>query len=179
VKVTAVEIKDVEIPERMQHAMARQAEAERERRAKIINAEGEFQAAARLNDAAEVISRNPVTIQLRYLQTLGEVSNSQSSTIVFPLPIDLIQPLLASAQRSAVPAAATEQASVAESRSGPDAALPAGAGEQATLGAAAAAEQATLGSAAAAEQATPGSAAASAPAGNGSEPLSRRPSTQA
>jgi regulator of protease activity HflC (stomatin/prohibitin superfamily) len=95
VKVTAVEIKDVEIPERMQHAMARQAEAERERRAKIINAEGEFQAAARLNDAADVISRNPVTIQLRYLQTLIEVSNNQSATIVFPLPIDVLQPLMA------------------------------------------------------------------------------------
>jgi regulator of protease activity HflC (stomatin/prohibitin superfamily) len=100
VKVTAVEIKDVEIPERMQHAMARQAEAERERRAKIINAEGEFQAAARLNDAADVISRNPVTIQLRYLQTLLEVSNNQSSTIVFPLPMDVLQPLLAAAQGS-------------------------------------------------------------------------------
>jgi regulator of protease activity HflC (stomatin/prohibitin superfamily) len=103
VKVTAVEIKDVEIPERMQHAMARQAEAERERRAKIINAEGEFQAAARLNDAADVISRNPVTIQLRYLQTLLEVSNKQSSTIVFPLPMDVLQPLLAAARgRAAV-----------------------------------------------------------------------------
>jgi len=98
VKVTTVEIKDVEIPERMQHAMARQAEAERERRAKIINAEGEFQAAARLNDAADVISRNPVTIQLRYLQTLMEVSNNQSSTIVFPLPMDVLQPLMAAAQ---------------------------------------------------------------------------------
>jgi len=98
VKVTAVEIKDVEIPERMQHAMARQAEAERERRAKIINAEGEFQAAARLSDAADVISRNPVTIQLRYLQTLIEVSNNQSSTIVFPLPIDVLQPLMTAAQ---------------------------------------------------------------------------------
>ena len=98
VKVTAVEIKDVEIPERMQHAMARQAEAERERRAKIINAEGEFQAAARLNDAADVISRNPVTIQLRYLQTLIEVSGNQSSTIVFPLPIDVLQPLMSAAQ---------------------------------------------------------------------------------
>jgi regulator of protease activity HflC (stomatin/prohibitin superfamily) len=98
VKVTTVEIKDVEIPERMQHAMARQAEAERERRAKIINAEGEFQAAARLNDAADVISRNPVTIQLRYLQTLLEVSNKQSSTIVFPLPMDILTPLLAAAQ---------------------------------------------------------------------------------
>jgi regulator of protease activity HflC (stomatin/prohibitin superfamily) len=94
VKVTAVEIKDVEIPERMQHAMARQAEAERERRAKIINAEGEFQAAARLNDAADVIARNPVTIQLRYLQTLTEVSGNASSTIVFPLPIDVLQPLV-------------------------------------------------------------------------------------
>jgi regulator of protease activity HflC (stomatin/prohibitin superfamily) len=98
VKVTAVEIKDVEIPERMQHAMARQAEAERERRAKIINAEGEFQAAARLNDAADVISRNPVTIQLRNLQTLIEVSNNQSSTIVFPLPMDVLAPLLSAAQ---------------------------------------------------------------------------------
>ena len=98
VKVTTVEIKDVEIPERMQHAMARQAEAERERRAKIINAEGEFQAAARLNDAADVISRNPVTIQLRYLQTLIEVSNNQSSTIVFPLPVDVLQPLVGAAR---------------------------------------------------------------------------------
>src|SRR5256885_9463590 len=94
VKVTTVEIKDVELPERMQHAMARQAEAERERRAKIINAEGEFQAAARLSDAADVISRNPVTIQLRYLQTLKEVSGNESSTIVFPLPIDMIRPLI-------------------------------------------------------------------------------------
>ncbi len=99
VKVTTVEIKDVEIPERMQHAMARQAEAERERRAKIINAEGEFQAAARLSDAADVISRNPVTIQLRYLQTLMEVSGNQSSTIVFPLPLDVIGPLVNAAQR--------------------------------------------------------------------------------
>ncbi len=166
VKVTAVEIKDVEIPERMQHAMARQAEAARERRAKIINAEGEFQAAARLNDAAEVISRNPVTIQLRYLQTLAEVSNSQSSTIVFPLPIDLIQPLLASAQRSAVPAAGAQQASVEVGRSGPDEALPAPAGEQATLGAAGA------------EQATLGAAGVAAPTGNGSEPLPSRPATK-
>ena len=99
VKVTTVEIKDVEIPDRMQHAMARQAEAERERRAKIINAEGEFQAAARLTDAADVIARNPVAIQLRYLQTLIEVSGNQSSTIVFPLPVDLLQPLVAAADR--------------------------------------------------------------------------------
>ena len=98
VKVTTVEIKDVEIPDRMQHAMARQAEAERERRAKIINAEGEFQAAARRTDAADGISRNPVAIQLRYLQTLIEVSGNQSSTIVFPLPMDVLQPLVAAAE---------------------------------------------------------------------------------
>ena len=97
VKVTTVEIKDVEIPDRMQHAIARQAEAERERRAKVINAEGEFQASARLTDAADVISRNPVAIQLRYLQTLIEVSGNQSSTIVFPLPVDVLQPLVAAA----------------------------------------------------------------------------------
>jgi regulator of protease activity HflC (stomatin/prohibitin superfamily) len=94
IKVTTVEIKDVEIPPDMQHAIARQAEAERERRAKIINAEGEFQAAAKLAEAADVISRNPVTIQLRYLQTLLEIGSEQNSTIVFPLPIDLIGPLM-------------------------------------------------------------------------------------
>jgi regulator of protease activity HflC (stomatin/prohibitin superfamily) len=94
IKVTTVEIKDVEIPEDMQRAIARQAEAERERRAKIINAEGEFQAAAKLADAADVISQNPVTIQLRYLQTLLEIGGEQNSTVVFPLPIDLIGPLL-------------------------------------------------------------------------------------
>jgi regulator of protease activity HflC (stomatin/prohibitin superfamily) len=98
VKVMTVEIKDVEIPERMQHAMARQAEAERERRAKIINAEGEFQASARLSDAADVISRNPVTIQLRNLQTLIEVSGNQGSTIVFPLPMDILGPLVSAVQ---------------------------------------------------------------------------------
>jgi len=93
IKVTAVEIKDVEIPEDMRHAIARQAEAERERRAKIINAEGEAQAAAKLGEAADVISQNPVTIQLRYLQTLLEIGDEQNTTIVFPLPIDLIGPL--------------------------------------------------------------------------------------
>jgi regulator of protease activity HflC (stomatin/prohibitin superfamily) len=96
IKVTAVEIKDVEIPERMQHAIARQAEAERERRAKIINAEGEAQAASRLAEAADVISVNPVTLQLRYLQTLREIGADQNSTVVFPLPLDLIKPLLES-----------------------------------------------------------------------------------
>jgi len=94
IKVTTVEIKDVEIPDRMQHAIARQAEAERERRAKIINAEGEFQAAAKLGQAADVISRNPVTLQLRYLQTLREIGATQNSTVVFPMPIDLIGPLV-------------------------------------------------------------------------------------
>ncbi|WP_349261049.1 slipin family protein [Baekduia sp.] len=108
VKVSTVEIKDVEIPERMQHAMARQAEAERERRAKIINAEGEFQAAARLHDAADVISRNPVTIQLRYLQTLIEVSSNQSSTIVFPLPVDILQRLVPAAAGAAAAGEADE-----------------------------------------------------------------------
>ena len=95
IKVTTVEIKDVEIPERMQHAMARQAEAERNRRAKVINAEGEFQAAARLAEAADVIQPNPVTIQLRYMQTLQDISGNQGTTIVFPMPIDLIRPLVA------------------------------------------------------------------------------------
>jgi regulator of protease activity HflC (stomatin/prohibitin superfamily) len=94
IKVTVVEIKDVEIPERMQHALARQAEAERNRRAKVINAEGESQAAAKLAEAAEVIRPNPVTIQLRYLQALSEISANPASTIVFPLPLDLIRPLI-------------------------------------------------------------------------------------
>ena len=94
IKVTIVEIKDVEIPERMQHALARQAEAERNRRAKVINAEGEYQAADRLAEAANVISPNPVTIQLRYLQALSDISSNQASTIVFPLPIDVLRPLL-------------------------------------------------------------------------------------
>jgi regulator of protease activity HflC (stomatin/prohibitin superfamily) len=98
IKVTTVEIKDVEIPERMQHAIARQAEAERERRAKIINAEGEFQAAARLAEAGEVIGANPVTLQLRYLQTLREIGASQNSTVVFPMPIDLVKPVIDAAK---------------------------------------------------------------------------------
>jgi regulator of protease activity HflC (stomatin/prohibitin superfamily) len=93
VKVSTVEIKDVEIPGQMQRAMARQAEAERERRAKIIGAEGEFQAAERLYDAAQIMSANPASLQLRYLQTARELGSSQASTIVFPLPIDLLEPL--------------------------------------------------------------------------------------
>jgi len=94
IKVTTVEIKDVEIPEAMQRAMARQAEAERERRAKIINAEGEFQAAEKLAGAATIIGRAPAALQLRYLQTLLEVGSDQNSTIVFPLPLDLLKPFL-------------------------------------------------------------------------------------
>src|SRR3954453_7909887 len=94
IKVTTVEIKDVEIPERMQQAMARQAGAERNRRARIINADGEFQAAARLSEAADVISPNPITIQLRTLQTLSEISSNQGSTIVFPLPLDMMSSML-------------------------------------------------------------------------------------
>jgi regulator of protease activity HflC (stomatin/prohibitin superfamily) len=94
VKVTTVEIKDVGIPTQMQRAMAGQAEAERARRAKIINAEGEYQASERLFDAAQVMSGNPTALQLRYLQTLLEVGANPSSTIVFPLPIDVLRPLM-------------------------------------------------------------------------------------
>jgi regulator of protease activity HflC (stomatin/prohibitin superfamily) len=94
IKVTAVEIKDVEIPEQMQRAIARQAEAERERRAKIINSEGEFQAAQKLTDAADIISTNPASLQLRYLQTLLEIGTNQNTTVVFPLPMDVLEPFV-------------------------------------------------------------------------------------
>ena len=94
IKVSIVEVKDVEIPSGMQRAMARQAEAERERRAKVINAEGEFQASERLKDAAVVISDHPIALQLRYLQTLLELGSSQATTIVFPAPIDIISTFL-------------------------------------------------------------------------------------
>ena len=90
IKVSIVEVKDVEIPQGMQRAMARQAEAERERRAKVINAEGEFQASERLKDAALVIEQHPIALQLRYLQTLLELGSSASTTIVFPAPIDVL-----------------------------------------------------------------------------------------
>jgi regulator of protease activity HflC (stomatin/prohibitin superfamily) len=90
VKVSIVEVKDVELPQTMQRAMARQAEAEREKRAKVIHAEGEYQASQTLARAAEVIDQNPVTIQLRYLQTLTEIGAEKNTTVVFPLPIDLI-----------------------------------------------------------------------------------------
>jgi regulator of protease activity HflC (stomatin/prohibitin superfamily) len=94
IKVSVVEVKDVEIPSDMQRAMARQAEAERERRAKVIAAEGEFQASERLRDAAKVMAEEPVTVQLRYLQTLLEIGSTNNSTVVFPVPIDLVAPLI-------------------------------------------------------------------------------------
>lgn len=90
VKVTAVEIKHIDLPQEMQRAMAKQAEAERERRSKIIHAEGELQSAEKLSQASEIISKNPITIQLRYLQTLNEVASEKNSTIVFPIPIELL-----------------------------------------------------------------------------------------
>src|SRR5687767_5521554 len=94
VKVSTVEVKDVELPADMQRAMSRQAEAERERRAKIIAADGEFQASEKLSQAANIMSANPATLQLRYLQTLVEIGVNNSTSIVFPLPIDLLKPLL-------------------------------------------------------------------------------------
>lgn len=94
VKVSTVEIKDVELPETMRRSMAAQAEAERERRAKIIHAEGEYQAAERLRDAAAVLASEPAALQLRYLQTLTEIASEKNSTIMFPLPIDLVRPFL-------------------------------------------------------------------------------------
>ena len=100
IKVSIVEVKDVEIPAGMQRAMARQAEAERERRAKVINAEGEYQAAERLKDAALVINEQPIALQLRYLQTLLEIGSTNASTIVFPAPIDVLRPFMDGAGRS-------------------------------------------------------------------------------
>ena len=94
IKVTNVEVKHVDLPQEMQRAMARQAEAERERRAKVIHAEGEFQAATKLQKAAEIMETNPITLQLRYLQTLKEISSEQSTNTVFPIPLDLFSPFL-------------------------------------------------------------------------------------
>ncbi len=94
IKVTLVEVKYVDLPQEMQRAMAKQAEAERERRAKVIAAEGEYQAATRLSDASDILSRNPMSLQLRYLQTLVEMSSEKNSTVVFPLPMDIITPIL-------------------------------------------------------------------------------------
>ena len=94
IKVSTVEVKHIDLPQEMQRAMAKQAEAERERRAKVINAEGEFQAATRLADAATIIREHPMALQLRYLQTLREISAESNSTTVFPIPIDLFKPFL-------------------------------------------------------------------------------------
>jgi len=100
IKVTAVEVKNVDLPQEMQRAIAKQAEAERERRAKVIHAEGEFQAAQKLSEAAEVIARNPIALQLRYLQTLVEVAAEKNSTTIFPVPIDIIAPFLQAMKKS-------------------------------------------------------------------------------
>jgi regulator of protease activity HflC (stomatin/prohibitin superfamily) len=94
IKVTMVEVKNVDLPQEMQRAIAKQAEAEREKRAKIIHADGEFQASQKLADAAKVIGSQPLTLQLRYLQTLTEIATEKNSTIIFPIPIDLIRPLV-------------------------------------------------------------------------------------
>jgi regulator of protease activity HflC (stomatin/prohibitin superfamily) len=103
VKVSTVEVKDVELPADMQRAIARQAEAERERRAKIIAADGEFQAAEKLSQAANIISQNPATLQLRYLQTLLDIGVNQNSTIIFPLPLDMVKPFVERGAASSVP----------------------------------------------------------------------------
>ena len=99
IKVSVVEVKNVDLPVEMQRAIARQAEAERERRAKIIHAEGELQASEKLSQAAVVISQNPAALQLRYLQTLTEIAAEKNSTIIFPIPMDLITPFLKAAQK--------------------------------------------------------------------------------
>jgi len=101
VKVSTVEVKNVDLPQEMQRAIARQAEAERERRAKVINAEGEYQAAARLAEAAAVIAREPVALQLRYLQTLAEIATENNSTTIFPVPVDLLKAFMGSLERKA------------------------------------------------------------------------------
>jgi regulator of protease activity HflC (stomatin/prohibitin superfamily) len=100
VKVVTVELKHIDLPQEMQRAMARQAEAERERRAKVINAEGEFQAAERLREAAAIIREHPGALQLRLLQTLTEVASENQSTTVFPVPVDLLAPFLGAAQKT-------------------------------------------------------------------------------
>ena len=94
IKVSSVEVKHVDLPQDMQRAMARQAEAERERRAKVINADGEFQAAAKLSEAAEVLARFPIAIQLRFLQTMREIASERNTTTFFPIPLDILGPLL-------------------------------------------------------------------------------------
>jgi len=114
IKVTLVELKNIDLPQDMQRAIAAQAEAERERRAKIIGAEGEYQAAQKLAEAAEIMARNPITLQLRYLQTLAEIATEHNSTTVFPVPIDLLEPFLnlrRSSQTPSVPSASDSERS--------------------------------------------------------------------
>ncbi|HZP02102.1 MAG TPA: SPFH domain-containing protein, partial [Terriglobia bacterium] len=103
IKVTKVEVKQVDLPQEMQRAIARQAEAERERRAKIINADGEFQASEKLSEAASILAREPITITLRYLQTLAEIGTERNTTIVFPIPIELLSVLLGRSAASSKP----------------------------------------------------------------------------
>jgi regulator of protease activity HflC (stomatin/prohibitin superfamily) len=111
VKVTAVEVKAIDLPEEMRRAMAKQAEAERERRSKVIRAEGEFQAAERLKDAAVIIADHPMALTLRYLQTLTEVASDKNSTTIFPIPIDLIKPFLRLAERAEMSSERAEMSS--------------------------------------------------------------------
>jgi regulator of protease activity HflC (stomatin/prohibitin superfamily) len=101
VKVSTVEVKNVDLPQEMQRAIARQAEAERERRAKVINAEGEYQASARLAEAAAIIGREPTAIQLRYLQTLAEIATENNSTTIFPVPVDMLKAFMSTMERKA------------------------------------------------------------------------------
>ncbi len=124
IKVTLVELRNIDLPQDMQRAIAAQAEAERERRAKVIAAEGEYQAAQRLADAAEIMNRNPITLQLRYLQTLTEIATDRNSTTVFPLPIDLLEPFFrmrqqARGQTGTVPEASETLASGSKPQTGP------------------------------------------------------------
>jgi regulator of protease activity HflC (stomatin/prohibitin superfamily) len=103
VKVTTVEVKQVDLPQDMQRAMSKQAEAERERRAKVINAEGEYQAAEKLAQAAQVLASTPVAVQLRFLQTMREVASERNTTTFFPVPIDLVAPFLSARQKAVEP----------------------------------------------------------------------------
>jgi regulator of protease activity HflC (stomatin/prohibitin superfamily) len=111
IKVTLVELKNIDLPQDMQRAIAAQAEAERERRAKIISAEGEFQAAQKLSEAAEIMARNPITLQLRYLQTLAEIATEHNSTTLFPVPIDLLAPFINLRREPRAPSLATPPSS--------------------------------------------------------------------
>lgn len=117
VKVTAVEVKAIDLPEEMRRAMAKQAEAERERRSKVIRAEGEYQAAERLKDAAVIIADHPMALTLRYLQTLTEVASDKNSTTIFPIPIDLIKPFLKLAERAEMSSERAEMSERAEKKS--------------------------------------------------------------